>query len=60
MTNPYQQVRAIDGSVSTEQFLYTDESGQVWHVPIGAGHRFETQYDEWAAIEGNVIAPPAA
>jgi hypothetical protein len=47
----------MTGDISTTQFQYTDEQGTVWTVPIGAGHRFETEvYAQWYA-EGNRIEP---
>jgi hypothetical protein len=56
MTITFKQLRDMDGSISTKQFQYTDEQGVVWTVPIGAGHRFEQEYEEWVAA-GNKIEP---
>ena len=44
---------------STTQILYTDESGTVWTVPLGVGHRFEQAYDDWLAA-GNTTLPAAS
>lgn len=55
----FQQIKdPMTNEVRTDQILFTDESGTVWTVPLGAGHRFEDQYNEWVKA-GNTALPPA-
>ena len=42
--------------VSDKLVLYMDESGTIWTIPLGAGHRFEQEYEAWLAA-GNEIIP---
>jgi hypothetical protein len=57
MTIAFKQLRdPLTHEVSTTQLQYTDEQGVIWTVPIGAGHRFEQEYEEWCA-QGNKIEP---
>lgn len=59
MTIAFQQLKdPMTGKVSTTQIAFTDEIGTVWTVPLGAGHRFEQQYEEWVAA-GNKALPPS-
>ena len=54
----FQQMKdPITGEVSKVIIKYVDESGNVWFVPLGAGHRFEDVYDKWLAA-GNKPLPP--
>jgi hypothetical protein len=55
-TLAFKQLRDMTGAISTTQMQMTDEQGVVWTVPVGAGHRFEQQYEDWCA-EGNTIEP---
>lgn len=45
----------LTGIDSTTSILYTDESGTVWTVPLGTGHRFEQVYDDWLAAGNNPL-----
>ena len=56
MTISFQYVKdPMTQQQSTTQILYTDDSGTVWTVPLGVGHRFEQVYDDWLA-QGNTPA----
>jgi hypothetical protein len=47
-------VFGMDGVPSMDAIQFTDETGTVWTVPLGAGHRFETQFDEFLA-DGGIV-----
>jgi hypothetical protein len=49
-----QEISTTTTTTTTTMMLMLDEQGVVWTVPIGAGHRFEQQYEEWVAA-GNTI-----
>jgi hypothetical protein len=58
MTISFKQLKdPMTGEVSDKQIQYTDEAGTVWTVPLGAGHRFEAEYEAWVAAGNTAEAP---
>ncbi|WP_186275790.1 hypothetical protein [Burkholderia gladioli] len=54
MAISFKQTKDINGQVRQDMIIYTDESGQVWYVPIG--HRIWREiYEPWLAA-GNTPA----
>lgn len=58
MTVSFKQLKdPMTQQVSDTMILMTDEQGVVWTVPLGAGHRFEQELEDWKAA-GNTVLPP--
>jgi hypothetical protein len=45
---------SLTGQPAKDRISFTDEQGVTWTVPLGTGHRFETEFDAFLEAGGIV------